>query len=959
MKRIIFLCILLVLGLCSLRAEQNRKYQFISPKPGSDYNTRESTIIIREGTFLDPASLLEQNLLHVVGSQSGEINGQKILSTDGKTLIFKPDRFFSPGELVTVEVSDNLLSIDGDKIPGTVFSFRVSPFVQTPNPYELIPELKPNYREDEIAALNKVVQDTLPANFPTVTTTIYDTAALGEGYVFLAVAAEVSGLGYYLMIIDNYGTPVWYKELAHDYAYDFKVQPNGLMTYGQFIEHHSYTGGGDVIHMVMDTSFTVIDSIQMKHGYVAEGHDFQILPNGHVLMFGYYLTQVDMSQYVDGGYPDALISGGIIQEHDTQGNVIFQWRSWDYYDFADYPWGRRSNQPIVSAFHLNTINLDFDGNIFLATPLWVKKISRQTGEILWHLGDYENEFSFVGVDSLTGLDHFGGHAFNRIPNGNVLIYDNGNRPGTRSSQVHEYTLDQPNLIATHIWTYVPPEVIPAWHRGNAQRLSNGNTVIGWGGASASARPIPTCTEINAAGNKVFEVYFDHLDMESYRAFRFPLPNINKPVTVTIYEVANGNTYEFAEGDSIDTGVSLEIITQEPGGYNEIRVERWPYAPLYPEWPGKAPRVEPVRVYLSGSNITSINANISFNAESFGLSNPDTLIVYHRQFPGNGLFIPLTTTYNPVTKKITASMDRFGEFIFAIPDLNEIAYPPILSSPTTGDTLVNQNLPVSFEWTPRGLFNTSQIQVATDPDFNSIMVNDSGLTECIHMLAEANEDTKYYWRVRIKNQAGISDWSEDWFKTSAPVIEINTPNGGEEWQRGLSYFLRWNDNIHEDVIIELRKGESSYAVIDTTESNGAYEWDIDPQLETGTDYFIKIRSLETDLLFDLSNSSFSVIDTVTSNVSDKINRVNSFSLLQNYPNPFNPSTKILFTLPKQEQVTLEVFSMLGQKVRTLIDKNMPAGVHEVEFDASWLPSGIYLYRIQAGRFSEVKKMVLIR
>lgn len=88
-------------------------------------------------------------------------------------------------------------------------------------------------------------------------------------------------------------------------------------------------------------------------------------------------------------------------------------------------------------------------------------------------------------------------------------------------------------------------------------------------------------------------------------------------------------------------------------------------------------------------------------------------------------------------------------------------------------------------------------------------------------------------------------------------------------------------------------------------------------------------------------------------------VQEFRLMQNYPNPFNPSTSIEFSLPKAENVTIEVYNTLGQGVETLLDKNMQAGNHEVEFNAQNLSSGIYFYRIEAGKFQDVKKMILIK
>jgi N-acetylneuraminic acid mutarotase len=83
---------------------------------------------------------------------------------------------------------------------------------------------------------------------------------------------------------------------------------------------------------------------------------------------------------------------------------------------------------------------------------------------------------------------------------------------------------------------------------------------------------------------------------------------------------------------------------------------------------------------------------------------------------------------------------------------------------------------------------------------------------------------------------------------------------------------------------------------------------------------------------------------------------AFSLHQNYPNPFNPSTNIKFTLPKSEKVKIEIFNLLGEKIEALLNEQMPAGSHEVEFKAINLPSGVYLYRIKAGEYSETKKMI---
>jgi hypothetical protein len=86
---------------------------------------------------------------------------------------------------------------------------------------------------------------------------------------------------------------------------------------------------------------------------------------------------------------------------------------------------------------------------------------------------------------------------------------------------------------------------------------------------------------------------------------------------------------------------------------------------------------------------------------------------------------------------------------------------------------------------------------------------------------------------------------------------------------------------------------------------------------------------------------------------------SFELSQNYPNPFNPSTKIQYSIPHRSNVIFKVFDVLGNEIETLVNENKPSGTYEITWYAENLPSGVYIYRLQAGDFIESKKMILMK
>jgi subtilisin-like proprotein convertase family protein len=96
---------------------------------------------------------------------------------------------------------------------------------------------------------------------------------------------------------------------------------------------------------------------------------------------------------------------------------------------------------------------------------------------------------------------------------------------------------------------------------------------------------------------------------------------------------------------------------------------------------------------------------------------------------------------------------------------------------------------------------------------------------------------------------------------------------------------------------------------------------------------------------------------TENIS--VNVPGKFNLYQNYPNPFNPSTKIKFDLPNNSVVKITVYNILGKEMTTLVNRNMEAGTHVVEWNASQFSSGVYFVKLEAEKFSDIKKMILVK
>lgn len=162
------------------------------------------------------------------------------------------------------------------------------------------------------------------------------------------------------------------------------------------------------------------------------------------------------------------------------------------------------------------------------------------------------------------------------------------------------------------------------------------------------------------------------------------------------------------------------------------------------------------------------------------------------------------------------------------------------------------------------------------------------------------------------------------RTRNPQYDVTVPRGET------FFYARWI--IPSDISTDARL----YVVIDAANT-------IDEIHENNNKGYVELKGEGT--------TSIKALATTT--------QLQDYHLFQNYPNPFNPDTQIRFTVARSEMVTIDIFNMLGQRVENLINKRLEPGVYEIQFRAKNIASGLYFYRLSAGQFTKVQKMILLK
>jgi Arylsulfotransferase (ASST)/Secretion system C-terminal sorting domain len=632
---------------------------YVSPIPGALYVAPVTNIIIRSSEDLSSVDVTEGGLFVVAGSISGIHPGKTILSDDHKTLVFQPDFPFTPGELVTVSLSHSLFSNDDDSVSLNPFSFTISgTYDGKMTTGSLIgngtaePPTASSTSEDTTTSSNNsskflttvTDESSLPSDLPLLHATVSKNPT--PGYIFFAPFPPASHIvpqtSAYLIITDNAGSPLFYRKIASGQATDLDLQPTGVLTYWDVNPN---------IHYVLNTSFNVIDSITCGNGFSNDLHELRILPNGHIFLICDENLQIDMSKIVAGGNPNATVIDCAVQELDTNKNVVFQWRAIDHFNITDAT-HYNLDSTVIDFCHANAVEIDTDGNIILSSRHLdeITKINEQTGDIMWRFGGNNNQFTFL--NDTIGFSHQ--HAVRRIANGDLTFFDNGNYQTPHFSRAVEYQLDVAHKTATLVWQFRHNPDVASPAMGYVQRLTNGNTIIGWGEGN------PSVTEVTPQDATALEMTFP-TSVYSYRAYRYPFLFITSP-TSSNEIVPKKNTVIKWNSSGVD---SLDIYYTTDNGASWIAI-----ATNYPSdedslvWSVPSISATPCKIKITESG--SLDMGLSFLSDPIsvsggiaGINSASKVFAYSLSDNYPNPFNPSTTINFSLKENSTVQLDIYN------------------------------------------------------------------------------------------------------------------------------------------------------------------------------------------------------------------------------------------------------------------------------------------------------------
>jgi len=422
-------------------------------------------------------------------------------------------------------------------------------------------------------------RQTHPSVIPAVTgyvTTHFDTT--NSGYYFLANMPNDVPLENRpsLMLLDQTGHLVYARRfqghlvnLTTDLATDFKLHDNGLMSFYKVTQANGVNNFAVGKFFLMDSTFTIIDSLECQNGLNTDGHELQFLPNGNYMMLCTKDSFIDLSSYIikdEPGDTNAKVVGQVIQELNANRQVVFEWDPFDHFHLTDMdPAWIMGNTATLDWTHSNALERSADGNILLSSRHFneVTKIDRQTGNILWRLGGKQNEFTLVNSSGY----FTGQHDIRQLSNGHYTLFNNGQFSDPQMASAVEFSLNEQQKTAKLEWAYTHNEDLYSLAMGNFARLDNGHGLVNFG---AVFPRYPNFVEVDASGSPVFQLKLPALNY-TYRVHHVEtLPwQLHRPMLQAFF--FRGNLYLDAGAGHSEyywsNGQTTRFIrVNEPGDY---------------------------------------------------------------------------------------------------------------------------------------------------------------------------------------------------------------------------------------------------------------------------------------------------------------------------------------------------------------------------------------------------------
>jgi hypothetical protein len=199
------------------------------------------------------------------------------------------------------------------------------------------------------------------------------------------------------------------------------------------------------------------------------------------------------------------------------------------------------------------------------------------------------------------------------------------------------------------------------------------------------------------------------------------------------------------------------------------------------------------------------------------------------------------------------------------------------------------------------------------------------------------------------------------------VGLDNPVGGENFQSGEVVEIRWHivqyhGSCDWDLLFSNDGGSTWQSIFaNLPESQLSYNWTV-PNIETDSGQVKVVQDNATGM--DYSDDSGNFIINISTGIKNAKNHIDKFVLYSAYPNPFNPSTTIRYALSNSSRITLKVYNILGEKIRTIVDEFQSPGEKSVMWDGTnnqgkSVGSGVYLYQLQSGNEIKTKKMTLLK